>query len=127
MREYVIYYFDIFKVLQNRKTALLRSASKVESARKSYISRTHLTNSISLKLKFFRLLQSVLLKLIYLIHYDFNRQLYVNLNASKKFEFKTIIYHVIEEKIKQEYYSSRIVIQSVLFISRLLSSAKTNY
>ena len=38
-----------------------------------------------------------------------------------------MIYHVIKDKIKIEYYLSRFVIQLVLFLSRLLSLIKTRY
>ena len=127
IREYVTYYADISKALQIRKIVLLKSTSKAESARKSYFSRTHLLDSIFRELELFRLFQKTLFKSIYLIHHDLDRQLYVNLDASKKFEFEAIIYHVAEDKVKFEYYLSRFVIKSMLFLSRLLNSTKTRY
>ena len=100
MFEYVAYYIEISKSLQNRKTILLKSAFKANFVRKLYTSRTHVVNFIFLELESFRFLQDALSKSTYLIYHDFNKQLYMNLNVSKKFEFEIITYHVIEEKIK---------------------------
>ena len=52
--------------------------------------------SIKKKLAAFKTLQTMLLKFFFFIHANFKRQLYVNLNVSKKFDFDIIIYHVKE-------------------------------
>ena len=131
LREYVSHYVDVFKSLQMRKTKLLRDDSVAESARKVYSNKTRLNHSIEAKIKTFNTLQILLSKLFYLIHANTKRSLYVDLDASKEFDFDAMIYHVKEIWLRKTFskaeYSSRIAIESILFLSRLLTLVETRY
>ena len=72
-KEYVSFYADVFKAFQIKKTKLLKFFSIFDNARKIFFSRIKINNSTSLKLKFFRTLQSLFFESSYLIHHDRHR------------------------------------------------------
>ena len=80
---------------------------------------------IALKKTFFSILQTLLSRFSYLVHVDKARQLFVNLDESKIFDFEAMIYHV--KNWNEKNYSKRFQIQPILFSSRLLISAETRY
>ena len=131
LREYIPHYVDVFKALQARKTKLLRDDLVVENAKKIYSSKTRLNHSTKTELKTFDTLQTLLSKLFYLIHASSKRSLYVDLDINKKFDFDIMIYHVKETWLQKTFnrieYSSRTIVESILFLSRLLIFAKTRY
>ena len=127
MREYVSFYADIVKSLQKLKTDFLRLESVVDNARKVYSKEIKIQHLIDRERLFFQILQTLIFKLSYLVHSDLARRLYVDLDASKKFDFDAIIYHVKLINWNDIEYSSRKIIQSIMFLSRLLASAKTRY
>ena len=128
LREYIFFYVDIFKSLQKRKTKLLKFFFKIDNVRKTFSTRTRLNNSISLKLKFFRLLQSLLFKSFYLIHHDFRRQLFIDFDVNKEFELKIMMYHIkFDSNWNEKKYSSRKSLKSILFFSKLLNSIEIRY
>jgi len=94
LRNYVAYYVVIAKLLQLRKSKLLRDNLTIDSVKKAYSSKTKLRNVTKDKIIAFRTLQDVLSKSFYLIYVDSKRSLYVNLDISKKFNFDNIIYYV---------------------------------
>lgn len=96
MREYVSKYAKIFKSLQLCKIELLRDDFVVGNARRIYFSKTRLKHSTNLKKIFFDVLQDLLFKSFYLIHFSSKRLLYVNFDVNKKFEFDAIVYYVKE-------------------------------
>jgi len=84
----------------------------------------------------FKTLQLLLFKFSYLIHFNLIKHLYINLNTSKFFGFDVIIYHIKKEvhiNIKKDnssiakIFSSKLFIQLIMFLSRLLKSAETYY
>jgi len=134
--QFVPHYTAVTKPLQKRKTILLKPASKAENSHKSYVSRTSLMKSNPAKIASFKMLQSLLFKFSYLIHFDLIKHLYINLNVSKSFDFDIMIYHIKKEvhtNIKKDNSSIaktfllKSFIQSIMFLSRLLKSAKTHY
>ena len=128
LREYVFYYVDVFKALQTRKIELLKSFFVTDNARKTFANRTRIDNFTSLKIEFFRILQSLLSQSLYLIHHDSKRQLFVDLNVSKEFDFDVVIYHVkFIVNWNDKDYSSRKSLKFILFLSRLLISVETRY
>ena len=100
MKDYISYYVDISKSLQKRKIELLRHEFSVDNARRSYVFKTRLKNSIELKKKFFRTLQELLSKFFYFVHVDSKKQLFINLNVNKKFDFEAHLYYVKENYFK---------------------------
>ncbi len=84
----------------------------------------------------FKTLQSLLFKFSYLIHFNSVKHLYINLNMFKSFDFDVMIYHIKKEvhiNIKKgnssiaKIFSSKLFIQLIMFLSRLLKSAETHY
>ena len=52
--------------------------------------------------------------------------LYINLDINKNFEFKTIIYYVLEN-VLEDVYSLRFNIRLILFFNRLLKDIEIYY
>ena len=99
-----------------------------DNARKTFFNRIKINNSTSLKLKFFRTLQSLFFESSYLIHHDRHRQLFVDLNVNKKFDFDAMIYHVkFFAKWNDKNYSSRKSLKSIFFFNRFLIFVETRY
>ena len=138
LREYIFYYAEIFKPLQVQKIELFRNDFKVNNKRKACFNKTRLQHFIEKKIIVFKILQSLLSWSFYLIHVNIKRSLFVDLNANKEFDFDAMIYHirktwlqkifaVFEKDIFKCDYSSRTVIESVLFLNRLFNSIETRY
>ena len=125
-REYIEDYATKSKSLQERKTNLLKKAFLFERARKTFTSKTRLFSSIFNKIEFFRILQKHFSSFFFLNYFNHTRQLYIDFDASKKNEINAMIYHV-SSTVSHEEYSQRTKIQSILFLSRLLSSARIRY
>ena len=126
LREYISHYVDVAKSLQNKKTKMLRDDSVANHARRSYFSKIKIINSILRELAAFDTLQKLFSRSSYLIHASNKRQLFVDLDGSKKFDFETMIYHVKKSWTSIEY-SSRNNIELILFLSRLATLSKTRY
>ena len=128
LREYISFYVDIFKSLQKRKTKLLKLFFRIDNIRKTFSARTRLNNSTFLKLKFFRLFQSLLFKSFYLIHHDFKRQLFIDFDVNKEFESKIMMYHIkFDSNWNEKKNFSRKSLKSIFFFSKLLNSVEIRY
>ena len=72
----------------------------------------------------------MLSKLFYLIHVDIKRSLFIDLDVSKKFDFEVMLYYVkkffLKNNLKDKYFS-RHAIESILFLNRLVTDAKSRY
>ena len=124
-RQYIKEFAAISKSLQLRKTQLLQHAFKSRNVRKSYSFRTKFVG-FALEIEAFRVIQKSLFISTYLIHFDNKRRLYVDLNSSKEMSIDDVIYHVTSNEDSLTYSFKR-SIQSVMFLSRLLSSVETKY
>ena len=114
LREYVFYYVDISKILQIRNMKLLKFSLKTNNVRKTYSSRIKLKNFTFLKKESFHTFQKLLFKSSYLIHHDFKRQMFINLNINKEFDLNVMIYHVkLFVNWNDKSYSSRKSLKSV--------------
>ena len=91
LRDYISYYAKIFKSLQKRKTKFFRKDSIANSARKTYSRKIKIKYLMKREFAAFKTLQTMLSKSSFLIHVNFARQLYVNLNVSKEFDFNVIV------------------------------------
>ena len=69
----------------------------------------------------------LLSKSFYLVHFNSAKQLYINLNVFKVFDFNVITYHIKKIQINVKVYSVKFSIQSIIFLSRLLKSTETRY
>ena len=130
MRDYIAHYADISKSLQNRKIELLRYEPIVESARRVYSFKTRVQNSIEKKLVSFRSFQQLLFQLSFLIYVNIKRQLFINLDVSKKFDIEVMLYYVKKaffQNLKLDIFSPKHAIESILFLSRLITSIEFKY
>ena len=81
--------------------------------------------STTKKLKFFRTLQNHLSITSFLIYFDKTKQLYINLNSRQKKSINVMIYYINVASF--EKYSSKVFIEFILFLSKLLNSVETRY
>lgn len=139
LREYVAWYAQIARPLQDRKTELLKPSPKGGRGRKSFAAITRLTNPTAAELLSFKILQEALSRPCYLIHFNHCWILYVDIDASKEFGFGIVIYHDWQEASDQSEEAShspsmgytttnkRVKIRPIMFLSRLLTDAERNY
>jgi hypothetical protein len=123
-RDKVYFFVDVFKSLQELKINLYKDFLK-ENRRKEFINRTRII-FINKKMISFLLLQENFIKTILLVHFDKIKWLWIDLDEFKEFEFEIIVFHVIK-KFSKETWSTKNDIQSIMFLSRLLTSAERNY
>lgn len=69
-------------------------------------------------------LQKMFSEPCFLAHFDSQRRLYIDLDTSKQQGFGAMIYHVLGDP---ETDIPQMIIQSTMFLSKLLSPAKTQY
>ena len=108
LRHCVHEYIQKILLLQIRKIAFIRQLFKHNSKRsvikltkKKHVIRLTLNNFSENEVAAFKLLQRELKSSIFLMHFNSNRRLYIDLNASKKWNFVVMIYHFwIYQKIK---------------------------
>ena len=83
-------------------------------------------NFIVEKLKLFRQLQKSFKQIIFLVYFFDKKMLYINIDASKRRDFETIIYHLKFNCLNLEKFK-RIDIESILFFSRMLNAIELKY
>ena len=122
LREYFYFYSQIARPLQELKTRLLKDSPVASGQRKKYVSKTQLPQTTKLELVSFELLQTALSKLSILVHYDQNRTLWIDLDASKEFGFGVVVFHVKNETVAD--WPTRPDMEPIMFLSRLLTGVK---
>lgn len=122
---YIVNYIAIAKPLQKRKTLILAKFSKSNYERKNFAIRAELQQSSRAEIIVFITLQKRLSISSFLTHFDNELFLYIDLNASKDFDFDVMIYYIVSAV--EENYSRRSQIRLILFLSRFLKNAKTRY
>lgn len=112
---------------------MLKRSSRTDNARKSFV-KTTIDSSIDEELKFFKVIQSNFQNSTFLLHFDVKRSLYMNVDAFKRYKFEAILYHVMRDseidiilKNDKTIKFSRTKVQLILFLSKVLSTAKRNY
>src|SRR5438046_4043973 len=118
------------KLLQNRKTALLHEDSTADQTRKDYSKKMLIFDVSELEKEIFKFIQKIFDDLNFLHHQNFNQQLYVDLNASKQHKFDVMIYHMQNDHDDSLDYiikKNQQKIESILFLSKLLTDAETQY
>ena len=128
LRDYVSWYVEVFKSLQQLKIELLHDESVDDNVKKIYSRNIKIKNFTFEEIIFFQILQSLLIKFFYLVHSNFVRKLFVNFDSNKKFELIDMIYHVKNNvNWNDKEYSSRKFIELILFLSRLLIDVEIKY
>lgn len=82
-------------------------------------------SSTAEELDSYRQLQKFFERAEFLVHFDRNRILYINIDVFKKRGFDAIIYYL--KKGANPDKSRRTDVESIFFLSRLLNSAETRY
>jgi hypothetical protein len=126
LKDYVVYYAQKAESLQKRKTNLLKKDSVKKKSRKSFNLKTLVKNSSSIEINVYNQLQSDFNRARWLTHYHRTRQLYANVNASKK-EIDVMIYHLKKETNIFKNSSSKRDVESILFLSKILFKAEFRY
>ena len=126
LRFYIFYYTQITASLQIQKMALLKTSSMSKNnAWKQHAHHINIDASTSEKLHFFHILQKLFTESIFLCHFDSELHLYIDVNAFKQYDFDAVIYHVDDDSNDTEFLHHNI--QSIMFLNKLLTSAKQNY
>ncbi len=124
LRNKIYFFADVAKSLQELKIKLLKDSS-IENRRKKFTNKTRII-STNKKMTSFLLLQKNLTRVTLLIHFDKSKWLWINLNEFKEFDFEIVVFHVTKKFLK-EIWSTKNDIQSIMFLSRFLTSAERNY
>ena len=106
-----------------KKTLMLREFSIKDNVKKRFNASSRLNIFINVECLFYKTFQKMFSKFIFLIHHDFARQLYVDVDVLHKRDFEIIVYHVKKEKIT---YNKK-DIELILFFSKVLTSAEFRY
>ena len=126
LRTYIPYYAQKADALQRRKVLLLRSSpSNKGRQRKIYSQRTVLENPTDEELNSYRLLQEAFSKASFLVHFDRDRVLYIDIDASKQRGFGAMVYHLKAGADPEKPRATDI--EPILFLSRLLNTAESKY
>ena len=96
-----------------------------KNAYKQHAHHTDIDESTLAKIHSFHTLQKLFMKSIFLCHFNSEQHLYINVNLFKQYGFDTIIYYVDDNLNNNEFFWQKI--QSILFLSKLLTSAEWNY
>ncbi|KAI1004209.1 hypothetical protein K3495_g4003 [Podosphaera aphanis] len=96
---------------------------------KEFYKKTFLQHPTEAEIASFEAIQTVLSKPKYLTHFDPNRQLYIDIDASRN-GIGAILYHLennLGRKECDQVKDSQMKIRPIVFLSRLLSKAEQNY
>ena len=123
---YVLYYTQITASLQTQKTILLKiMLMSKDNAWRQHVCHIDIKKSILKKICAFYTLQKLFAELIFLCHFNSECYFYIDVNVFKQYDFDTVIYHVNDEFNDTEFSCQKI--QSILFLSKLLTLAEQNY
>ena len=93
--------------------------------RKLYVNKTILKFFTKTKLNLYRQLQKVFCKTEFLVHFDRNKILYIDIDVAKRRDFDVIIYHLKDETNSKK--SRRNDIKFIIFLNKFLNIAEINY
>ena len=134
LRHCIERFVQLTQSLQVRKTSIIKQlttnveandSKSFDSVKKRQFSKLTFEKVTNEKKKSFVRLQEIFFNSIFLVHFDSNRKLYIDLNAFKRWEFVVMIYHVVDDSKNDNF--SRIVVQPILFLSKVLNDAERNY
>ena len=126
-------YTQIAKSLQKLKTKITWKLpddccdNKMKGpAHKAQTAKISFNNFITKQHKSFQKLQKAFTQPIFLYHFNWTCQLFLDLNASKEWGFEAMIYHIKGDPDPGQIFNWKDV-QSILYLSKLLNKAKQNY
>ena len=101
------------------------SSSNKSKIKKVYSQRTIIEHLNFDELNFYRQLQKFFINVDFFVHFDRDRELYIDVDAFKQRDFKIMIYHL---KSNVDFEKLRCIdIEFILFLSRLLNFAEIRY
>ena len=122
---YVSFYAHISESLQRRKTLLLKNEFKQRFQKKIFSKRTMLNETTNQKYEVYEQLQHIFNQSSFLIHFDSNKSIYIDVNASKRKNFDVMIFHVKNDSSNE--FICRTNVQSIMFLNKQLSDAESRY
>ena len=123
-RNYIERYAQKTKSLQRRKTTLLRLFFiNKKNQRKIYNQRVAIKKSLVNEIVVYEILQIVFNKSTFLIHFNFDRILFIDVDASKKLKFDIVIYHVKHENNYREFNSKLLIVKKIWNLYYFLTNA----
>ena len=127
LRSFISRYAQRVNFFQKRKINLTRQllVAIKKLTRKRQALKIDFYEFIYDELKTFKNLKNVFREFIFLTHYDKKRKLFINLNASKSWNFVDMIYHINDDSINDDF--SRIKIQFIIFFNKYLNDVEKNY
>ena len=127
LRNHVHYFAQLAQPLQALKTSLLKQAPTKGNPRRAYASSYKLGKPSPAELASFTSLQEALCNQTTLAHHDPERVMWVDLDASKD-GFGVRVFHVKKGyEVPTGKWPARHAMETILFLSRELSSAEKNY
>ena len=129
LRDYVEHYAQKAEALQRRKTALLKNSPIKGTARKNFSCRTLMENLSQDELNSYETFKADFSKPSWLTHFDVSRELYADIDASKK-GFGVMVYHrkkKMEKSESDQKPPSKREVDPILFLSKTLTGAESRY
>ncbi len=128
LRSYIHFYAQLAAPFQSLKTALLREVPPGGQQRRAYASKTKLGPPTPPELVSFLSIQEALNRPSTFVHHNPEKIFWIDLDASKEFDFGDIVFHIISsEAISEGRWPFASTIQPVFFLSRLLAPVERNY
>ena len=126
MRNYIPYYAQVSKPLQNRKTLLLKNEPTKGNPRKRFSIARMLEQPTIEEYESYQHLQKAFSKPSFLIHFSPYRPSFIDVNASKQMSIGVMVFHVVDDPEGDENFTKN-QIQPIMFLSKRLSPAETKY
>ena len=126
LRNYIQSYAQKVAPLQARKTMLLRGAPGTGKQRQTYC-RATLLQPTNDELDAFISVQESFANPRFLVHFDYNRHFFIDLDSSHAYGVGTMAYHVKNYDPSTAGYPARDDIEPVLFLSKMLNQAESHY
>ena len=125
---YIYFYAQLAAPLQALKISLLRDAPVSGQQRRTYTSKPKLGVPTPQEFALFQSIQDALSHPSTLVHHNPDKTLWIDLDASKEFGFRAVIFHTsTDDKLLQGRWPSSNSVRPILFFSRLLTTAERNY
>ena len=114
LRNYIERYAQKTKSLQRRKTTLFRLSLIIKSnQRKIYNQRISIKKSSKNKIIVYETLQIVFNKSIFLIYFNLDKILFIDVDVSKELKFNIVIYHVKHENNYREFNNKLLIVKKI--------------
>lgn len=132
LRSSIHRYAQIAQPLQDRKTALTKDLPTKAGIKAKGIARKRQSMQAAIQqpseeeIQSYENLQKAFANPVFLIHYDQTRRMYIDLDASKRWGFAAMIYHVKGDPALDASFA-RTSVQPIMFLSKLLNGAEKNY